>query len=125
MEDNLAMTVKYPALRGMNQFVIVAANEQDFREQARARTQEGWEGPIRVPREYPCVARGYEDRDGWRLIWIACFYGDELRCYKVVEHVWGKGKPYPKTALAGQMKAQTMGTARSRLGDLSWVSKNK
>ena len=66
--------------------------------------------------------RGYEDLDGWRLLWVAYFVGRKLVCKKVNysgEHVHGKGKLYPKTALAGKMMAQTMGTARGRLTNLS------
>jgi hypothetical protein len=110
------VNVKFPKLRNMRQFVIVALDESDFYKQVLLRCQEGWRGDIPSPHRYPCVMRGYEDKDGWRLVWVSFFSGHKLVCYHTVEYVYGyNNKPYPKTQLAGQMKAQTMGTARQRL----------
>ncbi|KKU11533.1 MAG: hypothetical protein UX16_C0012G0007 [Parcubacteria group bacterium GW2011_GWB1_45_7] len=127
----MAQKVKFPALKDMERFVVVASDEEDCIAKYTAEKPDleklGWECKVYAPGEYPCVIRGYEDRNGWQVVCEA-----HIRSGKVVTDMYAFNvherqmvSRYPNDFLARSILAQTIGTATDRLIPKSRDRRNK
>ena len=117
----MAQKVKFPALKDMERFVVVASDEEDCIAKYTAEKPDleklGWECKVYAPGEYPCVIRGYEDHIRSGKV-VTDMYAFNVHERQMVSR-------YPNDFLARSILAQTIGTATDRLIPKSRDRRNK